>query len=833
MIELLIVLGILALVSTMIVLIINPTQLVAQARDATRISDLRRIDTAIQLNKNSLDETLTDNTAANIVYVSLPDTNSILTDNCGTNGEYPLPTLTTGWQYRCVTSSANLRKIDGNGWIPIVFTSVTTNPLLSLPVDPINTAIGGYYIYTQSGLATALQSNKYISEIASTDGGNQDDYFETAPIVWIAGGGGGTARYWIGGTGTWNATDTTHWSASSGGAPGASVPTSLDNVFVDTNSGFGAGGTLSIPVNVSSRDFTSSVGAAYVIDMTSGWVDIWGSLKYESGITQVNNQTEFDFNATRPVTIDFGGNAGGIAYIYLFGYQGTYTLLSDVYLTKDLYSENGTLDLNGFNWTSVDFDFDAWVDVPNRQPIIYLRGGTVNVKFFDIHPESKTGLHPIIYAGTSLIKLSNTSGLPVSPYMSGADGTYYNLWIAETGTSNSNIFINGDNTYNNVRVAGGLTVTWDYGGTTYLDSLTLEGSPGNLVTFNADVNTFNRDLMDNYTIIGSELVSNGGFTGNANGWALGTGWVYNNNALDHGGSINGDATQTVAVQDGKMYLISIEGVAYTSGNYVAVIPGIGYSYYSGTGVKRMIETVTGGNTQLQVRAYNFTGTFVGTIDNVSVKEVKVNPHTFVKSSGTVSVSYVDLTHNHATGGAAFYASQSIDGGDNDGWIFDSGSAHWDKVNDVEADPGDGNATYVYTSSLTEQKDAYQLTNHTTETGTINLVTVHAWGKGDGCAKVYLRLVTSEYGGSSTSCGGDTAWNIHPQESTNNKPGTFDLWDWAAIDNLQVGVGIYKNGAVEMKITKVYVVVTYNTSQTLILYPNGVGDYTNISSQFPP
>jgi hypothetical protein len=41
-------------------------------------------------------------------------------------------------------------------------------------------------------------------------------------------------RYWRGGTGTWDATTTTNWSASSGGAGGASVPTSADAVVFDT-----------------------------------------------------------------------------------------------------------------------------------------------------------------------------------------------------------------------------------------------------------------------------------------------------------------------------------------------------------------------------------------------------------------------------------------------------------------------------------------------------------------------------------------------------------------------------------------------------------------------
>ena len=47
--------------------------------------------------------------------------------------------------------------------------------------------------------------------------------------------------YWVGGSGNWS--DTAHWSTSSGGSSGASVPTSSDDVFIDSNSGL-SGGTI-------------------------------------------------------------------------------------------------------------------------------------------------------------------------------------------------------------------------------------------------------------------------------------------------------------------------------------------------------------------------------------------------------------------------------------------------------------------------------------------------------------------------------------------------------------------------------------------------------------
>ena len=54
-------------------------------------------------------------------------------------------------------------------------------------------------------------------------------------------------RYWVGGSGAWNATSTTNWSATSGGAGGASVPTSADNVFFDQ------AGTYTVTIGNSSQ----------------------------------------------------------------------------------------------------------------------------------------------------------------------------------------------------------------------------------------------------------------------------------------------------------------------------------------------------------------------------------------------------------------------------------------------------------------------------------------------------------------------------------------------------------------------------------------------------
>ncbi len=68
-------------------------------------------------------------------------------------------------------------------------------------------------------------------------------------------------RYWVGGTGTWDFSNTANWSATSGGAGGASVPTSLDNVFIDSNSG---------PANLVITTGVGYTARCYTFSMTRG-----------------------------------------------------------------------------------------------------------------------------------------------------------------------------------------------------------------------------------------------------------------------------------------------------------------------------------------------------------------------------------------------------------------------------------------------------------------------------------------------------------------------------------------------------------------------------------
>jgi hypothetical protein len=78
-------------------------------------------------------------------------------------------------------------------------------------------------INASTGLATGLSVG------TTTIRATIDSVYYEVPLTISA-----AARYWVGNSGLW--TDSTHWSLTSGGAGGATVPTVLHDVYVDENS---------------------------------------------------------------------------------------------------------------------------------------------------------------------------------------------------------------------------------------------------------------------------------------------------------------------------------------------------------------------------------------------------------------------------------------------------------------------------------------------------------------------------------------------------------------------------------------------------------------------
>jgi type II secretory pathway pseudopilin PulG len=165
LVELLIIVGLIAVLSVAIILAINPAELIKQTRDSQRLSNLTNLSKAISLYEADTNGQGFMGTSS-VVYVSIPDT----TSTCANLG---LPQLPPSWSYRCVSSST-LQNIDGTGWIPINFNNLSFGKTLpKLPIDPINTtSSGNYYTYVSGGsfeLTSLLESSKY-QNLAINDG---------------------------------------------------------------------------------------------------------------------------------------------------------------------------------------------------------------------------------------------------------------------------------------------------------------------------------------------------------------------------------------------------------------------------------------------------------------------------------------------------------------------------------------------------------------------------------------------------------------------------------------------------------------------------------------
>jgi len=165
LIELLVVIAILAVLMSVIVITINPAEMLKKTRDTRRIADLATLEKALMIYQTSrFDSSLA---TANKVYVSLPAIYSDCSD-------LHLPTLPSGYSYQCSTED-NYRKTNGTGWIPINFNASDVGaPISSLPTDPTNVYLQDLnahndYFYTfivasdgyQFELNAKLESNYY------------------------------------------------------------------------------------------------------------------------------------------------------------------------------------------------------------------------------------------------------------------------------------------------------------------------------------------------------------------------------------------------------------------------------------------------------------------------------------------------------------------------------------------------------------------------------------------------------------------------------------------------------------------------------------------------
>jgi len=165
LVELLIVIGILAILATAVIIVLNPAELLKQARDSQRLQDLGTLNAAIAF------------------YMSTASAPTISADTIG--GTYATTGASCG---DSKTTTAGTTDIDGTGWVKVPFTALTdASPIAVLPIDPTNNAT---YHYCFQGTAASLtweldcilESTKYATtedlDANTKDGGDAAGAYE-------------------------------------------------------------------------------------------------------------------------------------------------------------------------------------------------------------------------------------------------------------------------------------------------------------------------------------------------------------------------------------------------------------------------------------------------------------------------------------------------------------------------------------------------------------------------------------------------------------------------------------------------------------------------------
>lgn len=202
------------------------------------------------------------------------------------------------------------------------------------------------------------------------------------------------ARYWVGGSATWDATAGTKWALTSGGAGGQAVPTSADDVFFDAASG-AVTCTLSGNLNAKSITCTGFTGTL----TGNPNLNIFGNLTLVSGMTFSMSGANIGIKAAG--TITSAGKSLGNGFDF-DPTTGTITL-ADAFTANQVRVLSGTFQTNNFNFTGTSS--------------IQLGGSsTVSLGSSTVTTSSFTDLGSTVTAGTSTLNIGSSFSSPTKTW---------------------------------------------------------------------------------------------------------------------------------------------------------------------------------------------------------------------------------------------------------------------------------------------------------------------------------------------------------------------------------------------------------------------------------
>jgi hypothetical protein len=289
-------------------------------------------------------------------------------------------------------------------------------------------------------------------------------------------------RYWVGGSGNWNSTNTGNWSATSGGSSGASAPVSGDDVFFDANSDSGAGFTVTIvATGPTIRNLTiSGLDQAMILAGTVG-IAIQGNISLPAsnftwsgtGTLTLSGSSSSRTILTNGVTIngDVTFNSSGSDWTL----QSALTVGSNDNVTLTA----GTLDTAGYAVSCQLFVISG-----TTTRTLTLGASAITCTGSGNAWNATTTTNLTLNAGTSNITMSRNAS---SKTFAGGGLTYNILSQGGSGT----LIITGANTFadiqNPYKTTGATIIDFTSGVTQTVSAFTASGEAGRVLTIESTV----------------------------------------------------------------------------------------------------------------------------------------------------------------------------------------------------------------------------------------------------------------------------------------------------------------------------------------------------------
>lgn len=505
------------------------------------------------------------------------------------------------------------------------------------------------------------------------------------------------ARFWVtGGTGNWN--DTSNWSATTGGASGASVPGSADTATLDASSG---SGTVTLDINptiqtLTCTGFTGTLAfGTNTISLNSTGTIFTGATTYSVTGTPLIICTNSSATS-RTIASGAVTEANSISFRVTAG-TGTFAVTTNN-VVRDLDFTDGT-NPTGFQGSYSSTNHTIYGNLKAST------GMTVTA-----------GTGAFTFAATSGTKTINTAGVTFDrPFtFNGVGGTFQLQAALTSGATRTVTLTNGTLDLNGYTLTTGLfssnnsnvrtlafgtgNITLSGTGTIFTNTTTctVTGTPQVICTdSSATSRTLTPGAVTEANSISFRITAGTGavtpsassafrnldFTDGVNptgfAGALGTGaiTVYGNFKTSTGMSIAATANAISFAATSGTKTINTASVTF---DRPFIFNGVGGTWAMQDaltlGSTRAL-TMTNGTLQLKAGTTSTVGSFAtsGTNPKFLTSTTYGSQATISATTGTFTVSYLTIQDNIATGGATWdaLAITNVDAGNNTGWLFSS------------------------------------------------------------------------------------------------------------------------------------------------------------------